>query len=62
VRSGAGERLVADSRIPKRYQHCTFSNYVVYNEQLEKALEYCSRLRSGFPWSRRGCCSRGCPA
>ena len=34
VRDSAGDRLVAEARIPKRYQHCTFANYVAYNEQL----------------------------
>ncbi len=54
VRASAGDRLVADARIPKRYQHCTFSNYLAYNEQLEKALEYCSRLAERFPVVDRG--------
>ena len=54
VRSTAGERLVADARIPKRYQHCTFANYVAYNEQLEKALRYCSRLAERFPVVEKG--------
>ena len=35
IRNSAGDRLVADSRIPKRYQHCTFDNYRAYNEQLK---------------------------
>ena len=61
IRSGAGERLVADARIPKRYQHCTLSNYVVYNEQLDKALQYCSRLAERFPVVEKGVLLQGLP-
>jgi len=61
IRSGAGERLVADARIPKRYQHCTLANYVVYNEQLEKALQYCSRLAERFPVVEKGVLLQGLP-
>jgi DNA replication protein DnaC len=61
IRNSAGDRLVADARIPKRYQHCTFANYVVYNEQLDKALEYCARLAERFPVVEKGALLQGPP-
>jgi DNA replication protein DnaC len=61
IRSSAGERLVADARIPKRYQHCTLSNYTVYNEQLDKALQYCARLAERFPVVEKGALLQGLP-
>jgi DNA replication protein DnaC len=61
VRSGAGERLVADSHIPKRYQHCTFDNYRAYNEQLRSAADYCRRLADRFPVIDKGVFLMGPP-
>jgi DNA replication protein DnaC len=48
------ERLLADARIPRRYQHCTLDNYTAYNEQLAKAQEHAARLAEGFPVVDRG--------
>lgn len=53
-RESAATTLLADARIPRRYQHCDFSNYVAYNEQLTKALQHAARLAEGFPVVERG--------
>jgi len=49
MRESAAARLLADARIPRRYQHCDLANYVAYNERLIKALQHASRLAEGFP-------------
>jgi DNA replication protein DnaC len=61
VRETSGERLIAQARIPKRYQHCDFTNYRAYNEQLESALEYCSRMADRFPIVDKGVFLQGPP-
>jgi DNA replication protein DnaC len=38
-RERVGQSRLADANIPRRYQHCTFDNFVVYNESLERAVE-----------------------
>jgi hypothetical protein len=48
VRESASARLLGDARIPRRYQHCDFTNYTAYNEQLSKALEIGSGLVFSF--------------
>lgn len=53
-RESAGVRLLAEARIPRRYQHCDLSNYIAYNEQLAKALQHATRLAEGFPVVSRG--------
>ena len=50
----AGESLLAEARIPRRYQHCDLANYVAYNEQLTKAQQHAARLAEGFPVVERG--------
>ena len=42
--STTGTRLMAESRIPRRYQHCGFDNFTAYNEQLTKALQQVSNV------------------
>jgi len=54
MRESAAARLLAEARIPRRYQHCGFDNYVAYNERLTKALDHASRLAEGFPVVDRG--------
>ncbi|MGE0593446.1 MAG: ATP-binding protein [Vicinamibacterales bacterium] len=54
VRETSTSRLLADARIPRRYQHCDFGTYVAYNEQLSKALQHARRLADGFPVVERG--------
>ena len=38
MRESAAARLLAEARIPRRYQHCDLTNYIAYNERLTKAL------------------------
>ncbi len=47
-------RLLADARIPRRYQHCDLDNFVVYNEQLTNALVQARKLTDAFPVADRG--------
>ncbi len=47
-------RLLADARIPRRYQHCDLDNFLVYNELLTKALAHARKLADAFPVADRG--------
>ena len=51
-REQVGRTRLADSNIPKRYQHCTLANFAAYNESLERALEAATRLPERFRESR----------
>ena len=51
-REQVGQTRLADSNIPKRYQHCTFANFSAYNESLERALEVAKRLPQRFVETR----------
>ena len=51
VRDSSSARLLAEARIPRRYQHCDFVNYTDYNEQLTKALQHAKPIGVG----RRRC-------
>jgi DNA replication protein DnaC len=61
VRGSASARLLADARIPRRYQHCDFSNYTAYNEQLTRALQHATRLAESFPVTDKGLFFQGPP-
>ena len=61
VRDSASARLIAEARIPRRYQHCDFTNYIVYNEQLTKALQHAQRLAESFPVVDKGLFLQGPP-
>jgi DNA replication protein DnaC len=61
ARQSTGERLLGYARMPKRYQHCTFENFTVYNEHLEKALRYASQLADRFPVVEQGLFLEGLP-
>ena len=61
VRDSAASRLIAEARIPRRYQHCDFSNYLAYNEHLTRALQHATRLADGFPVVERGLLLQGPP-
>lgn len=37
-REKVGQQRLADANIPKRYQHCTLTNFLAYNESLESAV------------------------
>ena len=54
ARDTIAARLLADARIPRRYQHCDLANYIAYNEQLTKAQQHAARLAEGFPVVERG--------
>jgi DNA replication protein DnaC len=61
MRASAAVRSMADARIPRRYQHCDFDNYVAYNEHLTKALHFGKRLAERFPIVERGLFLQGPP-
>jgi len=61
VRESAAARLLADARIPRRYQHCDFTNYTAYNEQLTKAQSHARRLAEAFPVTDKGLFLQGPP-
>ena len=48
-RDHAGSDRLKAANIPKRYLHCTFENFVVYNPSLEQALEQARRVPTRFP-------------
>jgi DNA replication protein DnaC len=47
-RDRAGQDRMATANIPRRYQHCTFDNFLAYNKSLERALETCRRAVSRY--------------
>ncbi len=61
VRESAAVRLLAEARIPRRYQHCDLENYVAYNEQLTKAQRLARRLAESFPVVEKGLFFQGPP-
>jgi len=61
VRDSAASRLITEARIPRRYQHCDFGNYLAYNEHLTRALQHARRLADGFPVVERGLLLQGPP-
>jgi DNA replication protein DnaC len=61
VRDSAAARLIAEARLPRRYQHCDFSNYLAYNEHLTRALQHATRIADAFPVVDRGLFLQGPP-
>ncbi len=53
-RNSLGSRLMADARIPRRYQHCDLDSFVPYNETLERTVAYARQLAEAFPVVERG--------
>lgn len=48
-------RLLAEARIPRRYQHCELSNFITYeNERLLNAVARAKRFAEAFPVVERG--------
>jgi len=47
-REQVGAHRLADANIPKLYLHCTFDNFSVYNESLERAREAARRIPARF--------------
>jgi DNA replication protein DnaC len=60
-RERVGRTRMADANIPKRYQHCTLDNFVVYNESLERAVAKARRLADEFPANGIGLFLEGQP-
>ncbi len=54
-------RLVVEARIPRRYQHCDFTNYRDYNESLRRAKVRAVTLAEAFPVVERGLFFEGPP-
>ena len=48
-RNQVGAHRLADANIPKRYLHCTLTNFAAYNPSLERALEQARRVPDRFP-------------
>jgi DNA replication protein DnaC len=48
---GAAHRITR-ANIPKRYQHCTFTNFRAYNESLKSSLGFARRVVDEFPLDR----------
>jgi DNA replication protein DnaC len=61
IRESSAARLLGDARIPRRYQHCDFVNYLAYNEHLTRALQHATRLADAFPVVERGLFFQGPP-
>src|SRR4029453_18497277 len=60
-RARLGQERLADSNIPKRYQHCTIANFTAYNESLERAAVHASAMADAFPAVTRGLFLEGQP-
>lgn len=54
-------RQLAETRIPRRYQHCDFSNFRDYNESLRRARARAQALADDFPVVERGLFLEGPP-
>jgi DNA replication protein DnaC len=54
-RASLAERLLADARIPRRYQHCSIDGFITYgNESLERAVAQARALARDFPVVEKG--------
>ena len=54
-RESSVERLLAEARIPRRYQHCDLATFVSYqNERLVNALARARRFAEAFPVVDKG--------
>jgi DNA replication protein DnaC len=60
-RDTAGRRRLSSANIPKRYEHCTIANFLVYNESLAAAAAEATRLVASFPAVSRGLFLEGQP-
>jgi DNA replication protein DnaC len=60
-REGAARQRLGDANIPRRYQHCTFDNFVAYNESLEMGVAAARRVADAFPGVARGLLFEGQP-
>jgi len=54
-RESSAERLLAEARIPRRYQHCDLDSFVTYeNERLLKVVARVRRFAEAFPVVDKG--------
>jgi DNA replication protein DnaC len=54
-REGLAERLLAEARMPRRYQHCTIDSFTVYeNDRLLRAVAQARRFAESFPVVEKG--------
>ncbi len=54
-RSQLIDRVIAEARIPRRYQHCDLGNFVTYaNESLERAVAHARTLADAYPVLDKG--------
>jgi DNA replication protein DnaC len=60
-RDQIGHKRLAEARIPKRYQHCTFGNFTAYNESLERAVAQARRIAGAYPVVSSGLFLEGQP-
>jgi DNA replication protein DnaC len=61
-RQAVSQKLVADARIPPRYQKCDLDNILLYaNEGLERAVGAARRFASAFPVVNKGLFLNGPP-
>lgn len=60
-RRSAGDRRLADARIPTRYQHCTIDNFTAYNETLDRAVQAARTVAWQFPAVPKGLFLEGPP-
>src|SRR5499427_2117943 len=60
-RERVGQTRLSDANIPKRYQHCTLSNFTAYNESLQRAVAQAQRLAETFPAAGVGLFLEGQP-
>lgn len=60
-REQVGQKRLAESNIPKRYQHCTLPNFTAYNESLERAVVQAGKVAAAYPVVSRGLFLEGQP-
>ena len=60
-REHAGQVRLASANIPKRYQHCTITNFAAYNESLKKAARLAACIVDEFPAVKKGLFLEGQP-
>ncbi len=60
-RGDAAVRQMSETRIPRRYQHCDFTNFRDYNESLRRARGRAQKLADEFPVNERGLFLEGPP-
>jgi len=60
-REQVGQKRLAESNIPRRYQHCTLANFTAYNESLERAVVQAGKVAAAYPVVSKGLFLEGQP-